>query len=54
MNRVKCPYCFSLNVTIVSADATRELVTLQCFECGKASEVDREHVDVDTEDLPED
>ena len=54
MNLVKCPYCFSLNVTIVSADATRELVTVQCLECGKASEIDREQFTVDTEDLPGD
>jgi len=52
MNQVKCPHCFSLDVTIISADATRELVTIQCFECGKTAEVDREHLTVDTEDLP--
>ena len=54
MNRVKCAHCFSLNVTIVSADATRELVTIQCLECGKASEIDREQFTVETEDLPSD
>ena len=54
MNEVKCAHCFSRNVTIVSSDETRELITIQCFDCGKLSEVDTEQFLVDTGDLPED
>ena len=53
MNQVKCPHCFSLNVTIVSADMSREIATIQCFDCGQASEIDTEQFHVDTGDLPQ-
>lgn len=52
MNQVKCPLCFSSNVTIVSSDERRELVSILCLACGKASEIDTEQFLVDTEDLP--
>ena len=53
MNEVKCAYCYSTNVTIVSSDETRELVVVQCVDCGKTSEVDTENFNVDTGDLPQ-
>jgi len=53
MNQVKCSYCFSLNVTIVSSDETREVTTVQCLDCGRTSELDTEQFIVDTGDLPE-
>ena len=52
MNQVKCPQCYSLNVTIVSSDELNGLVTIQCFECGDTSEIDTEDFHVDTGDLP--
>ena len=51
MNQVECPYCFSTNVTIVSSDETRELVTIRCLDCRKTSAIDTEQFLVDTEDL---
>ena len=53
MNQVKCPHCFSLNVTIVSSDETREVVTVHCLECGKTADIDTEDFMVDTGDLPQ-
>ena len=53
MNEVKCAYCFSTNVTIVSSDETREVVTVRCLECEKTSDIDAENFNVDTEDLPQ-
>ena len=53
MNLVKCPLCLSMNVTIVSSDETRELITIHCFACGKESEIDNEDFQVDTDDLPQ-
>lgn len=53
MNEVKCPHCFSQNVTIISSDATRELVTIQCLTCGKTAQIDTEQFIVDTGDLPQ-
>ncbi|MBI3458043.1 MAG: hypothetical protein HY002_19900 [Candidatus Rokubacteria bacterium] len=49
MTKLKCPLCFSSRVTIVSSDATRELVTIRCLECGKCSDIDQEQFLVDTE-----
>lgn len=48
MTHLKCPHCFSPRVTIVSSDATRELVTIRCADCGKISEIDQEQFLVDT------
>ncbi len=48
MTQLKCPHCFSSRVTIVSSDATRELVTIQCLDCGKRSDIDQEQFLVDT------
>ena len=42
-----------MNVTIVDADQSRSIVTIQCFECGQETEVDAEAFKVDTEDLPQ-
>lgn len=53
MNQVKCPLCFSSNVTIVSSDQTREVATIHCFACGKEAEIDTEDFQVDTGDLPD-
>ena len=54
MNAVKCAYCFSTNVTIVSSEENKEAVIIRCFDCGKTSEIDVENFNVDTEDLPQD
>ena len=53
MNQVKCPYCFSTTVTVVSPSETREAIVIQCLDCGKAAEIDVENFNVDTGDLPE-
>lgn len=53
MNQVKCDYCYSTHVTVVSSYETREVVVVQCLDCGKTSEVDVENFQVDTGDLPE-
>jgi transcription elongation factor Elf1 len=53
MNRVRCPQCHALNVTIVSSDDEQHVVTIQCFECGAASEIDTEAFQVDIGDLPQ-
>lgn len=52
MNTVKCAYCFSMNVTIVSSEETKEAVIIRCLDCGKTSEIDVENFNVDTGDLP--
>lgn len=54
MNQVKCAYCFSTNVTTVSSYETREVVVIQCFDCGKTSDIDVENFNVDIDDLPQD
>ena len=48
MTQLKCPYCFSPRVTIISSDATRELVTILCLNCGKRSDLDQEQFLIDT------
>jgi hypothetical protein len=52
MNRVKCGYCYSTNVSVVSSYETREAVVVQCLDCGKQSEIDVENFNVETTDLP--
>lgn len=52
MNQVKCGYCYSTNVSVVSSYETREVVVVQCLDCGKTSEVDVETFQVNTGDLP--
>ncbi len=54
MNQVKCAWCYSTNVTIVSSYETREVVVITCLDCGKTSEIDAENFNVDTEDLSQD
>ena len=53
MNQVKCAYCFSTNVTVVSAYPGRDVIVVQCLDCGKTSENDTENFEVDTGDLPQ-
>jgi hypothetical protein len=53
MNRVRCPECHALNVTIVGSNEPRGVVTVQCFECGRETEIDAEAFRVDTGDLPQ-
>ena len=53
MNEVKCAYCYSTNVTIVSSEETKDVITIQCLDCEKTSEIDVENFNVDTGDLPE-
>ncbi len=52
MNEVKCGHCSSTNVSTVSSDETRDIIVVQCFDCGKTSDVDVEKFQVDTDDLP--
>ncbi len=52
MNQVKCAFCFSTNVTIVSSEETAQVISVYCLDCGKTSQVDVENFQVDTEDLP--
>lgn len=51
MNEMKCGYCYSTHVSIVSSYETMDVVTVQCSDCGKTSEVDVENFQVDTDDL---
>ena len=53
MNQVKCAYCFSTNVTVVSSEETREVVTIKCLDCGKTSQIDVENFQIDIGDLPQ-
>ena len=52
MNQVKCAFCYSTNVTVVSSYETREVIVIQCLDCGKTSEIDTESFTVDSGDLP--
>ena len=52
MNQVKCAFCYSTNVTVVTSYATREVIVIKCLDCGKESEIDVENFNVDTTDLP--
>ncbi len=53
MNQVQCPHCYATTVTILSSDAMREVMTIQCLACGRQAEIDTEQFLVDTEDLPQ-
>ena len=52
MNQVKCAYCFSTNVTVISSMETKDVIVVQCLDCSKTSEIDVENFNVDTGDLP--
>ena len=52
MNQVKCGYCYSTNVSVVSSYETRQVMVIRCLDCDKTSEVDVENFLVDTTDLP--
>ena len=54
MNQVKCAYCFSTNVTVISSMETKDVIVVQCLDCSKTSEIDVENFRVDTDDLPQD
>lgn len=54
MNQVKCSFCYSTNVTVVSSYETREVIVIKCLECGQTSDIDVENFNVDTDDLPQD
>jgi hypothetical protein len=53
MNQVRCPECHALNVTIVDSNESRGVITVQCFDCGQATEIDARAFQVDTGDLPQ-
>ena len=53
MNQVKCPYCFSTNVTVVNSYETREVAVITCLDCGKTAEIDVENFNVDVSDVPQ-
>ena len=53
MNQVKCGYCYSSNVTVVSSYETRQVIVVKCLDCGETSEVDVENFNVDVGDLPQ-
>ncbi len=40
---MKCAYCFSTRLHIIGSDETREVVTVQCLDCGKHSQLDTEN-----------
>lgn len=46
---MKCAYCYSEKVEVVSSYATRDVTVIKCLDCGKTSEVDVENSDVDTD-----
>lgn len=48
---MKCAYCYSERVQVVSSYPMRDVTVIECLDCGKTSELDVENVDVDT-DVP--
>jgi hypothetical protein len=51
MNSVKCSFCFSEEVTVVSSHETKEAIDIRCMVCQAVSTVDVENFDVDLEDV---
>ncbi len=49
---MKCAHCFSTHVRILDSYETREVVVVQCLDCGKRSELDTENENVDMSDTP--
>ena len=43
MGKPKCPYCSSTRVTILGSYDTRDVVVIQCLDCGRTAELDTEH-----------
>ena len=39
----KCAYCYSTNVSIIGSYEDREVIVVQCYDCGKRSELDTEN-----------
>ena len=46
---MKCAYCYSEQVKVVSSYSTRDVTVIECLDCGKTSEIDVENSDVDTD-----
>lgn len=46
---MKCPYCFSPDVTVVSSLKRRDVAVIHCARCGQTSEVDVENLNADTD-----
>jgi len=46
---MKCAYCYSEKVKVVSSYPTRDVAVIECLDCGKTSEIDVENIDVDTD-----
>lgn len=46
---MKCAYCYSEQVHVISSYPTRDVMVIECLDCGKTSEVDVENIDVDTD-----
>ena len=38
-----CAYCFSTRLRIIGSDETRQVMTVQCLDGGKHSELDTEN-----------
>ncbi len=43
MNAVKCAYCYSTKVKIIKSYENRDVMVIQCLNCGKQSELDTEN-----------
>lgn len=44
---LKCAYCYSTKVKIVASYENREVIVVQCLNCGKQSELDAENENTD-------
>ena len=53
MDQVKCAHCYSTNVTVLSSYETRQVMVIQCLDCGNTSDIDTENFIVDTDDVPQ-
>ncbi|MBI2093128.1 MAG: hypothetical protein HYT88_00170 [Candidatus Omnitrophica bacterium] len=47
MAELKCAYCYSTKVKIVASYENREVIVVQCLNCGKQSELDAENENTD-------
>ena len=43
MSAVKCAYCYSTKVKIIKSYENRDVMVVQCLDCGKQSELDTEN-----------
>lgn len=48
---MKCPYCFSPDIKVISSYPMRDVVVIECQNCHKTAELDVENMQADT-DVP--